>query len=155
MQWRLHLDCTRHLESRGNNPNCHYRARELAKHGLRERIVKVAEAPGQPFDFGRFEIVVEDAAGQRVASERARDSKKRPRGRKLVTCVSCSEYVFASERVCPHCAAPQPRRRRPEISAEPRIQFIEEIDRHSREIMDLVYGGEQAAGDASDYTINL
>src|SRR6476469_7071452 len=51
------------------------------------RIVKVAEAPGQPFDFGRFEIVVEDTAGQRVAEALARDTKKRPRGRKLVLCM--------------------------------------------------------------------
>ena len=48
---------------RGDNPFCHYRARELAKKGLRERIVKVAEAPGEPFDFGRFDIVVEDENG--------------------------------------------------------------------------------------------
>jgi radical SAM protein with 4Fe4S-binding SPASM domain len=129
--------------ARGNNPNCYYRARELAKQGLHERIVKVAEAPGQPFDFGRFEIVVEDAAGQRVASERARDSKKRRRGRKLVTCVGCSEYVFASERICPHCEAPQPRRRRTETSAEPHVlSLMSEIDRHSREIMDIVYGAD-------------
>lgn len=48
----------------GNNPYCHYRAIELAKEGLRERIVKVADAPGRPFDFGGFEIVeerIEDA----------------------------------------------------------------------------------------------
>ena len=53
---------------RGDNPFCYYRARELAKKGLRERIVKVAEAPGEPFDFGRFDIVVEDA--QRPAHTR-------------------------------------------------------------------------------------
>lgn len=43
----------------GNNPYCHFRAREHAKQGLRERLVRVAAAPGEPFDNGRFEIVLE------------------------------------------------------------------------------------------------
>jgi radical SAM protein with 4Fe4S-binding SPASM domain len=43
----------------GNNPYCHHRALEMKKKGLRERVVRVAEAPGVPFDQGRFELVVE------------------------------------------------------------------------------------------------
>ncbi len=43
----------------GDNPFCHYRARQLAKANLRERLVPVARAPGRPFDHGRFEIVRE------------------------------------------------------------------------------------------------
>jgi radical SAM protein with 4Fe4S-binding SPASM domain len=43
----------------GNNPYCHYRARTLAKQGLRERLVPGSAAPGRPFDHGVFEIVVE------------------------------------------------------------------------------------------------
>lgn len=43
----------------GNNPYCHHRALEMQKRGLRERVVKVASAPGLPFDFGGFEIVEE------------------------------------------------------------------------------------------------
>lgn len=43
----------------GNNPYCHHRANELRKQGLRERIVRVEAAPGEPFDRGRFELVVE------------------------------------------------------------------------------------------------
>jgi radical SAM protein with 4Fe4S-binding SPASM domain len=43
----------------GNNPYCHYRARTFAARGLRERLVPVAAAPGEPFDNGRFEIAVE------------------------------------------------------------------------------------------------
>ena len=43
----------------GNNPYCHYRARTLAKQGLRERIVPATAAPGTPFDCGLFELVVE------------------------------------------------------------------------------------------------
>lgn len=43
----------------GNNPYCHYRARTLAAEGKRERLVLRELAPGQPFDSGRFEVVVE------------------------------------------------------------------------------------------------
>jgi len=44
----------------GNNPLCHHRALEMDRAGVRERLVRVAEAPGQPFDIGRFEIVIEE-----------------------------------------------------------------------------------------------
>lgn len=43
----------------GNNPFCHHRALEMRKAGKRERVVRRAAAPGQPFDHGTFEIVVE------------------------------------------------------------------------------------------------
>jgi radical SAM protein with 4Fe4S-binding SPASM domain len=55
----------------GNNPMCHYRALEMDKAGLRERLVKVKDAGGLPFDHGEFEIVVEPVPG--AAPERARD----------------------------------------------------------------------------------
>jgi hypothetical protein len=35
-------------------------ALEMQRQGLRERLVRVEEAPGVPFDHGRFEIVVEE-----------------------------------------------------------------------------------------------
>ncbi len=44
----------------GNNPFCHHRALELLREGKRERIVRTQPAPGTPFDFGKFEIVLED-----------------------------------------------------------------------------------------------
>jgi radical SAM protein with 4Fe4S-binding SPASM domain len=47
------------LGRRGNMPYCHHRASELDARGLRERLIKVADAPGEAFDFGRFEIVEE------------------------------------------------------------------------------------------------
>jgi radical SAM protein with 4Fe4S-binding SPASM domain len=52
----------------GNNPYCHFRAIERRKAGLRERLVRVASAPGAPFDHGRFEIVLEpfDAPDERA-----------------------------------------------------------------------------------------
>jgi radical SAM protein with 4Fe4S-binding SPASM domain len=45
----------------GNNPYCHHRAVEHARLGKRERLVKVDAPPGEPFDHGRFEVVVEDS----------------------------------------------------------------------------------------------
>ncbi|MEQ8278685.1 MAG: radical SAM protein [Deltaproteobacteria bacterium] len=57
----------------GNNPYCHYRALKLAEEGLRERIVKVRAAPGQPFDYGGFELIeerIDDGAEvKRIAAE--------------------------------------------------------------------------------------
>lgn len=44
----------------GNNPYCHHRALERQREGKRERVVRVDEAPGLPFDYGRFELVLED-----------------------------------------------------------------------------------------------
>jgi radical SAM protein with 4Fe4S-binding SPASM domain len=45
----------------GNNPYCHFRARQFDKRGQRERLVPAEAAPGTPFDNGRFDLVVEDA----------------------------------------------------------------------------------------------
>jgi radical SAM protein with 4Fe4S-binding SPASM domain len=44
----------------GNNPYCHHRALEMQREGKRERVVKVEDAPGMPFDHGKFEVIVED-----------------------------------------------------------------------------------------------
>ncbi len=44
----------------GNNPFCHHRALEMQRAGKRERIVRVMEAPGLPFDNGLFEVILED-----------------------------------------------------------------------------------------------
>ena len=40
----------------GNNPYCHHRALEMQRKGVREVLTRVEEAPGAPFDFGRFEV---------------------------------------------------------------------------------------------------
>lgn len=53
----------------GNNPYCHHRAIELARAGVRERIERVAPAPGTPFDHALFEIITEPL--ERAAPERA------------------------------------------------------------------------------------
>ena len=56
--------CTWHsdmlLGKPGNNPYCHHRTLELRRQGKRERIERVAEAPGKPFDAGTFRLVLED-----------------------------------------------------------------------------------------------
>ncbi len=43
----------------GNNPFCHHRVLELKAQGLRERLVQVQPAPGESFDHGHWELVVE------------------------------------------------------------------------------------------------
>lgn len=43
----------------GNNPYCHHRALEHARLGQRERLVRVEQPEGLPFDHGRFELIVE------------------------------------------------------------------------------------------------
>nr|XP_061799041.1 mycofactocin maturase MftC-like [Nerophis lumbriciformis] len=43
----------------GNNPYCIYRSMEQSRHGRQERFVRVAAAPGVPFDQGRFELIEE------------------------------------------------------------------------------------------------
>jgi radical SAM protein with 4Fe4S-binding SPASM domain len=43
----------------GNNPFCHHRALEMQRAGKRERVVRVQEASGDPFDHGEFAIVEE------------------------------------------------------------------------------------------------
>ncbi len=43
----------------GNNPYCIHRALQFDNQGKRERIIKQQNAPGLPFDNGRFDVVVE------------------------------------------------------------------------------------------------
>lgn len=47
------------LGRRGNNPYCHHRVLTLAERGIRERIVKVEDAPALPFATGRFTLIEE------------------------------------------------------------------------------------------------
>jgi nif11-class peptide radical SAM maturase 3 len=53
--WTAHV----FFDRRGNNPYCHHRALELARRGLRERVVPKRLAIGKPFDNGVFELVEE------------------------------------------------------------------------------------------------
>lgn len=47
----------------GDNPYCHHRALERDRAGLRERLVLREPAPGEPFDHGTFELIVEPRNG--------------------------------------------------------------------------------------------
>jgi len=53
--WTAH--CT--LGRRGNNPFCYHRVEQLKKQGIRERLELKERPPGEPYDFGRYEIVEE------------------------------------------------------------------------------------------------
>jgi radical SAM protein with 4Fe4S-binding SPASM domain len=66
------------LGKSGNNPFCHHRALEMDRVGKRERVVRVEQAPGEPFDHGIFEIVVEDAAASSASTESAQSQGDRP-----------------------------------------------------------------------------
>ena len=67
----------------GNNPLCHFRAREMKKQGKRERLVPREGAPGRPFDNGLWDIVVEDLEapdpGLDLPAERLVQIDRRPR----------------------------------------------------------------------------
>jgi Y-X(10)_GDL-associated radical SAM protein len=97
----------------GNNPYCHHRAIELAKQGKRERIVKVEDAPGTPFDRGRFALLLEplDGNGEAVVQEpppprmitevtRTGEDRVPPL---LTLCRGCEQYVHPGTQTCPFC----------------------------------------------------
>lgn len=105
----------------GNNPYCHYRALQLAKCGLRERLVKVKDADGKPFDHGLFQLVTESTDGrdvgipichppklQRFSSSVVQIEGQIPQGEgrvppTLLLCCGCWQYVMPNSVVCPHC----------------------------------------------------
>lgn len=73
----------------GNNPLCHFRAREMKKAGKRERLVPKDAAPGRPFDNGLWEIVVEDFdapdPGDSLPPERLVAINRKPRSQDPLT----------------------------------------------------------------------
>ena len=56
------------LGKTGNNPYCHHRALEHLAQGKRERLTLVQRAEGRVRDTARFELTVEDAPPEWVAS---------------------------------------------------------------------------------------
>lgn len=92
----------------GNNPYCHYRVLRLAERGWRERIVQRRHPEGRPFDYGEFDILVEDAAG-RVLDQTVYESEPAVplRGGGLELCEACRQFVHAGADPCPHCRAPR------------------------------------------------
>lgn len=119
------------LGRRGNNPYCHYRVRDLAKKGRRERVVKIREAGPESFAVGEFALIEEaippeelaalppdrlpgfsatDSRPVHIAPEDDDDPARAAgaRGRippHLDLCRSCHEYVWPHETDCPHCGA--------------------------------------------------
>ncbi len=55
----------------GNNPMCHHRALEFLREGKRERLVRCAEPGGRPFDYGRYDVIVEDWPAEQLERARA------------------------------------------------------------------------------------
>ncbi|MET0878983.1 MAG: radical SAM protein [Tardiphaga sp.] len=126
---------------RGDNPYCYYRATTLAKRGLHETLVKVAEAPDTPFAVGRFEVQLRRADGSRAPRSEGLDHKRRRRGR-LMLCRSCNEYIYPAEKNCPHCAAPNRAQATADVTSEGDVErdmlaAIREIERHGRRILEL------------------
>jgi radical SAM protein with 4Fe4S-binding SPASM domain len=60
----------------GNNSYCHYRALELQKKGLRERVVKIREAAKESFAVGEFDLITERISDGAVVVNTA--SSERP-----------------------------------------------------------------------------
>jgi Y-X(10)_GDL-associated radical SAM protein len=94
----------------GNNPYCHYRVLELEKRGLRERIVKVRDAPSQAFATGEFALLTEPIPGRQpedVASPPPRRRAESAGGLPptLEICRACDCFVWPEEETCPHCGA--------------------------------------------------
>jgi radical SAM protein with 4Fe4S-binding SPASM domain len=124
---------------RGDNPYCYYRARTLAQRGLHESIVKVADAPDEPFAVGRYEVRLQTADGKPAPRSLGLDDKKRRRGRRLMLCQACQEYMFPSEPSCPHCG--EPNAAHPAARAESALSvqaLIDEIDRHERDMLNVI-----------------
>jgi radical SAM protein with 4Fe4S-binding SPASM domain len=115
----------------GNNPYCHYRALELEKRGLRERVVKKREAPLKSFATGEFELILEPIAGREAEAgdglhetatpasplgrlvqiggmKAASSYKSGDEGRvppSLEICHACNGFVWPGEVLCPHCGS--------------------------------------------------
>lgn len=108
----------------GNNPYCYYRVDQLAKKGLRERVVKEADAAKSPFAIGAFKLILETHDGDLVeeiigsgADQQARfgyldsipDAHIRTHHGKvpnsLTLCRECDCFVYADETHCFHCGA--------------------------------------------------
>lgn len=93
----------------GNNPYCYYRASQLAKIGLQETIHRIKQAPGKPFDYGEFSLVVVDLAGNPVSAQDVPPQigpsppTETSARAALVCCKKCDCFFWPQEKACPHC----------------------------------------------------
>lgn len=139
--------------TRGENPYCYYRARQLRERGIIETLTKIREAPGKPFDRGHFRVEAHRVEGGEAVSRRqVRDFNRRPsRGRKLVICSNCHEFVFATEVKCLHCGAS----RLDTIDSAPHdgaqvLRLVREIAAHDAEIADRLSSIASRRSSATD-----
>ena len=129
------------LGRRGNNPYCSYRVEELAKHGLRERVVKKAEAPPSSFAVGEFDLVLEPLPGhwreggwsepERLGPppppEPPRDGLVPPT---LELCPSCGRFLWPDGQRCPFCQVVLTEAREREAAERARrLAVVAEVER--------------------------
>jgi hypothetical protein len=144
------------LGTPGNNPYCHYRALELQKKGLRERVVKIREAAKESFAVGEFDLITERISDGALVASTA--SSKRPvkvrehgigtdlplEGRvppKLDLCRVCNCYLGSTEITCPHCGADvQAAAVAYEADRRRRGAIISEIERQLEKKLSVVSG---------------
>jgi len=99
---------------RGNNPFCHFRALELEKKGLKEKLVKIREGSGESFDYGLFEIHVLNENGNVVEIQSPLNEpayveslafgERVPRNPKeMKLCKKCKNYIYADRDTCDFC----------------------------------------------------
>lgn len=130
------------LGRRGDNPYCHHRVLDLARHGWRERVTKVRDAPPDSFAVGEFALIREPIPGAQTMPLPQRDRGQVHVARRersaaggalppsLKVCRSCDQYVWPHETVCPHCAADLATvERQYEDAAQRRRALIEHAER--------------------------
>ncbi|SIS83361.1 GDL motif peptide-associated radical SAM/SPASM maturase [Insolitispirillum peregrinum] len=102
----------------GNNPYCHHRVLTLQQQGLRERIVKVKDAPPESFAIGQFDLLLEriddgtvihsvitsdeDLSLHLPGPHSAADGPGQT-PQQLSLCRHCSHYIHPDEVACPFC----------------------------------------------------
>ncbi|MFN2259979.1 MAG: SPASM domain-containing protein, partial [Parasphingopyxis sp.] len=89
-------------EKPGNNPFCDYRARTLARQGLRERLVRTKPAPGIPFDFATWELLLESEDGALCTAPASYGPPPPEQPGEMVLCPGCTQFAYAGAD-CPHC----------------------------------------------------
>ncbi|MDJ0644129.1 MAG: radical SAM protein [Erythrobacter sp.] len=94
------------MDKPGNNPFCDYRARELAKLGLRERVVRTEPAPGVPFDLAKWRLEVETFDGKSAHCPERIGPALRGAKRPLHLCQACDQFTCVGEH-CDMCGVEQ------------------------------------------------
>ncbi|TDH18452.1 radical SAM protein [Segetibacter sp. 3557_3] len=96
---------------RGNNPYCYHRVVELEKQQKREVLKKVDNAGGLPFDYGRFQIVIQSQDGVELGVEIPEAIEGEPNDSSvrsismLHLCKGCFNYIFPDTSYCAFCNA--------------------------------------------------